>query len=179
MKALNNDAWYDRDTMQREDELRHNRIAEADQTPDGDLDNDDEPDTDIDDDDDVLETDYDNDVDDDLLDDDDEEQEDASAINSDFVNDADPDNMPEKQEGENEIPEQGESDNEKLEYPHETEVEQQDKGNDASYSEQNDVTPPRTHEFPSEGNAKTDFASRNHGRSTGRMLGHEPGTEGI
>ena len=25
----------------------------------------------------------------------------------------------------------------------------------------------------------TDFASRNQGRTTGRMVGHEPGTEGI
>lgn len=178
MKAFNNDSWYDRDNMTREDELGHNKIAEADQTPDDDLDNDDELDTDIDDDDDELDTDYDSEVDDDLLDDD-ESQEDATAIDSDFVNDADPDNLPEKQEGENEIPEQGESDNEKLGYPHETEVEQQDQGNDASYSEQNDVTPPRTHEFPSEGNASTDFASRDQGRTTGRMIGHEPGTEGI
>lgn len=179
MEALNNDSWYDRDTMIREDELGHNRIAEADSTPDDDFADDDELDTDIDAEDDELETDYDSEADDDLLDDEDEEQEDASASNSDFVNDADPDNLPEKQEGGNEIPEQGESDNEKLGYPHETEVEQQDQGNDASYSEQTDVTPPRTHEFPAEGNAKTDFASRNHGRSTGRMVGHEPGTEGI
>lgn len=178
MKALNNDSWYDQDTMIREDELGHNRIAEANSTPDDDLADDDELDEDTnDDDDDDLETDYDSEADGDLLDD--ESQEDASAMNSDFVNDADPDNLPEKQEGESEIPEQGESDNEKLGYPHETEVEQQDKGNDASYSEQTDVTPPRTHEFPSEGNAQTDFASRNHGRSTGRMVGHEPGTEGI
>jgi hypothetical protein len=142
MKALNNDSWYDRDTMIKEDELGYNRIAEAEQTPDDDFGDDDDLDADLDDD--ELETDYDSEADDDLLDDD-EEQEDATAMNSDFVNDADPDNLPEKQE-ENEIPEQGESDNEKLGYPHETEVEQQDKGNDASYSEQNDVTPPRTHE---------------------------------
>ncbi|MDB5061030.1 MAG: hypothetical protein JWP67_873, partial [Mucilaginibacter sp.] len=53
-------------------------------------------------------------------------------------------------------------------------------GADTSYSEQNDVTPPNPHEFPSVGAAtKTDFASRPQGRTTGRMVGHEPGTEGI
>lgn len=177
MIALNNNAWYDQDTQTREDELGHNRIAGANQSPDDDFeDNDLDTDTDEQDD---LDSDYDTEADDDLLDEDEEDEDEASATNTDFINDADPDNLPEKQEGENEIPEQGESDNEKLGYPHETEVEQQDKGNDASYSEQNDVTPPRTHEFPAEGNAKTDFASRNTGRTTGRMVGHEPGTEGI
>jgi hypothetical protein len=79
----------------------------------------------------------------------------------------------------NEMPEKQESENERLEYPHETEFRQQDKGNDTQYGEQGDVTPPAPHEFPSVGNAKTDFASRPHGRTTGRMVGHEPGTEGI
>jgi hypothetical protein len=62
-------------------------------------------------------------------------------------------------------------------YPHVAEQEQQQSGNDASYSEQNDVTPPVQHEFPSVGNATTDFKPSNHGRTTGRMVGHEPGTE--
>jgi hypothetical protein len=79
----------------------------------------------------------------------------------------------------NEIPEKQESENERLEYPHETEFRQQDKGNDTRYGEQGDVTPPAPHEFPSVGNAKTDFAARRQGRTTGRMVGHEPGTEGI
>ena len=79
----------------------------------------------------------------------------------------------------NEIPEKEESEHERLEYPNETEVRQQDKGNDVRYGETGDVTPPRPHEFPSFGNAKTDFAARPQGRTTGRMVGHEPGTEGI
>jgi len=62
-------------------------------------------------------------------------------------------------------------------YPHESELQQQQSGNDASYSEQIDVTPPKQHEFPSVGNATTDFKPSNHGRTTGRMVGHEPGTE--
>ena len=62
--------------------------------------------------------------------------------------------------------------------PHGFEQEQQS-NTDISYSEQVDVTPPQHHEFPSTGNAKTDFVSRKQGRTTGRMLGHEPGTEGI
>jgi hypothetical protein len=78
----------------------------------------------------------------------------------------------------NEIPEKRESEQEQSGYPHETEQEQQQGGNDTSYSEQIDVTPPRPHEFPSVGNAKVDFVSRKQGRTTGRMVGHEPGTEG-
>jgi hypothetical protein len=79
----------------------------------------------------------------------------------------------------NEMPEKEESEKEQVIYPHETEFSQQDKGNDTRYGEQGDVTPPRPHEFPSVGNAKTDFAARKQGRVTGTMLGHEPGTEGI
>jgi hypothetical protein len=77
----------------------------------------------------------------------------------------------------NEIPEKKESEQEKSGYPHEVEQEQQQGGNDASYSEQTDVTPPNHKEFPSVGNPETDFKPSNHGRSTGRMIGHEPGTE--
>jgi hypothetical protein len=77
----------------------------------------------------------------------------------------------------NEIPEKRESEHEKSGYPHQTEQEQQQQGSDASYSEQSDVTPPDQHEFPSVGNATTDFKPSNHGRTTGRMVGHEPGTE--
>jgi hypothetical protein len=77
----------------------------------------------------------------------------------------------------NEIPEKRESEQERSGYPHEREQEQQQGGNDASYSEQTDVTPPAPHEFPSVGNATTDFRPSNHGRTTGRMVGHEPGTE--
>jgi hypothetical protein len=79
----------------------------------------------------------------------------------------------------NEVPEKRESEHENLEYPHERELNTQPGGNDASYSEQIDVTPPRPHEFPSVGRAKTDFVARKLGRRTGRMIGHEPGTEGI
>ena len=88
--------------------------------------------------------------------------------------------QPEKKQGRpNEIPEKRESEHESLGYPHQVEQEQQQSGSDASYSEQTDVTPPRHHEFPSYGIAKTDFVSRKQGRTTGRMIGHEPGTEGI
>ena len=79
-----------------------------------------------------------------------------------------------------ETPEEHESDNEGTGYSTQTEINQPQEGADTSYSEQNDVTPPNPHEFPSVGAAtKTDFASRPQGRTTGRMLGHEPGTEGI
>jgi hypothetical protein len=80
----------------------------------------------------------------------------------------------------NETPEESQSDKEGTGYRQQNEQEQQQQGADTSYSEQNDVTPPSKHEFPSTGAAtKTDFTSRNQGRTTGRMLGHEPGTEGI
>jgi hypothetical protein len=64
-------------------------------------------------------------------------------------------------------------------YPQESETAPQREGSDASYTERNDVTPPNKKEFPSVGPAKTDFESRKLGRTTGRMIGHEPGTESI
>jgi hypothetical protein len=79
----------------------------------------------------------------------------------------------------NETPEERQSEQEGTGYRQQNEQEQQQDGNDASYSEQNDVTPPNQHEFPSEGPARADFETRNQGRTTGRMVGHEPGTEGI
>jgi hypothetical protein len=63
-------------------------------------------------------------------------------------------------------------------YPHESEANPQREGADATYTERNDVTPPNKKEFPSVGPAKTDFESRKQGRTTGRMVGHEPGIEG-
>ena len=62
---------------------------------------------------------------------------------------------------------------------HETEAIVPREGADATFTERNDVTPPNRKEFPSVGNVKTDFESRPQGRTTGRMIGHEPGTEGI
>jgi len=70
------------------------------------------------------------------------------------------------------------SDQEEL-YPKSEELNEQDKAEEPSFSEGTDVTPPNVKEFPSVGHAKTDFESRNQGRTTGRMVGHEPGTEGI
>jgi hypothetical protein len=57
----------------------------------------------------------------------------------------------------------------------ELQQEQHQSGNDGSYSENLDVTPPIPHEFPSFGIAETDFQPSNHGRRTGRMIDHEPG----
>ena len=64
-------------------------------------------------------------------------------------------------------------------YPSEAETADQREGVDVTFTERNDVTPPNRKEFPSVGAAKTDFASRPQGRTIGRMIGHEPGTEGI
>jgi len=84
-----------------------------------------------------------------------------------------------REERPDELPFKHESETDPSEHPHETEFEQQDKGNNPANSGQGDVTTPAPHEFPSYGNAKTDFASRRQGRTTGRMVSHEPGTEGI
>lgn len=91
----------------------------------------------------------------------------------------DPNQYPEKKQTGEEMPERQQADKERQGYSSQQEMQQQDNGNDASYSEQNDVNPPRNPEFPSEGRAQTDFTPGNHGRTTGRMVGHEPGTEGI
>jgi len=98
-----------------------------------------------------------------------------------FRSETNPNEIPEQeqQQNANETPEREQADNERSGYTQQQEVQQQDNGGDASYSEQTDVTPPRQHEFPSEGRATTDFTPSNHGRTTGRMVGHEPGTEGI
>ena len=68
--------------------------------------------------------------------------------------------------------------NQEVNSPHESEANPQREGADATYTERNDVTPPNKKEFPSVGAAKTDFESRPQGRTTGRMIGHEPGIEG-
>ncbi|NOW93923.1 hypothetical protein [Mucilaginibacter sp. SG564] len=122
--------------------------------------------------------------------DDDELKEDEDAYTNDLkptfnqqdLNDEDdeyerPDEVPE--EDDDEIPDEGQTKKEGSGYHSQQEVDQPQRGADTSYSEKNDVTPPNKKEFPSEGPAKTDFVSRPHGRTTGRMIGHEPGTEGI
>jgi hypothetical protein len=68
---------------------------------------------------------------------------------------------------------------EELLYPHESETSPQREGTDNTFTARTDVTPPNKKEFPSVGPAKTDFESRRQGRTTGRMIGHEPGTESI
>ncbi|NHA02994.1 hypothetical protein G7092_04270 [Mucilaginibacter sp. HC2] len=122
---------------------------------------------------------------------DDELKEDEDAYTNDLkptfnqkdLNDEDeeydrPDEVPEEDD-DNELPEEGQIKKEGSGYHSQPEVDQPMRGADTSYSEKNDVTPPNKKEFPSEGPAKTDFESRPQGRTTGRMIGHEPGTEGI
>jgi hypothetical protein len=78
-----------------------------------------------------------------------------------------------------ERPRRHQSEQEGSGYAPQREQQQHNTGNDASYSEQNDVTPPNQKEFPVQGPGKTDFESRQQGRTTGRMVGHEPGTESL
>ena len=75
-----------------------------------------------------------------------------------------------------ETPERRQSEQEGSGYAPQREQQQNSQGNDATFHEQNDVTPPNQREFPSEGPAKGDFVTRPNGRTTGRMVGHEPGT---
>ncbi len=81
-------------------------------------------------------------------------------------------NMPNENPGER-------TSKEEILYPRESEAAPQREGADASFTGRNDVTPPDKKEFPSVGPAKTDFEARKLGRTTGRMIGHEPGTESI
>ena len=78
-----------------------------------------------------------------------------------------------------ETPERRQSEQEGSGYTPQREQQQHNSGNDASFSEQTDVTPPNQKEFPAEGPARGDFSPQHHNRSTGRMVGHEPGTENI
>jgi hypothetical protein len=78
-----------------------------------------------------------------------------------------------------ETPEKHQSEQEGSGYAPQREQQQHNRGNDASYSEQNDVTPPNHKEFPVKGPGKADFESRPQARRTARMVGHEPGTESI
>lgn len=57
--------------------------------------------------------------------------------------------------------------------------EQEQVNSEPSFSEKVDVTPPTHKDFPVAGPGKADFESRPQGRRTARMVGHEPGTEGI
>ena len=57
----------------------------------------------------------------------------------------------------------------------ELQEEQHQSSNEGSYSEHLDVIPPKPHEFPTFGIAETDFQPSDHGRTTGRMIDHEPG----
>ena len=94
-------------------------------------------------------------------------------VNNNQQNNPGPGKMP------NENPGKTSNSKKELIYPNEAEANEQREGADATFTERNDVTPPNKKEFPSVGIAKTDFVSRPQGRTTGRMIGHEPGTEGI
>ncbi|WP_158826406.1 hypothetical protein [Mucilaginibacter lacusdianchii] len=187
MLAFNQEALStDEDVLTRRDELQHGRFSRAEavdpeddddlDNDDLDLDDDDLDDDDLDADDDIV-PDYDEDLDDEDLDED--EDEDYNRITGEAETSST--GIPESYDDDepNEIPEQGEADNEDLRYPSEDEVPPSRQDDEGSFSEQTDVTPPRPQEFPSVGRAETDFTSRDQGRTTGRMIGHEPGTEGI
>ncbi|RYD91365.1 MAG: hypothetical protein EOP54_22540, partial [Sphingobacteriales bacterium] len=78
----------------------------------------------------------------------------------------------------NEIPEKQESEQEGSGYTPSREYSQPQEGNDTSYHEQTGVTPPNQPEVPGTSPAEAYRTGDNHGRTTGRMVGHEPGIEG-
>lgn len=80
-----------------------------------------------------------------------------------------------KKDESKEIPKKNEPEHKRSDAVDELELEQHQSSSDGSYSENLDVTPPKPHEFPSIGIAETDFVTRDHGRTTGRMIDHEPG----
>ncbi len=177
MAAFNDTILNEKDNQYRTDEINYGRFQSV-ATPDPDdedLDDDKDVDTDVDLDEDDTEFD-DEDLDDVDLDDEELIDDRVAAVTSsdeDDIDEPEPDFHP------NETPEEEGASKEDVRYPDETPTRPDEAESDASYSEQNDVTPPTPHEFPSVGHAKTDFESRSHGRTTGRMVGHEPGTEGI
>ncbi|HVV53948.1 MAG TPA: hypothetical protein VHC47_01415 [Mucilaginibacter sp.] len=61
-------------------------------------------------------------------------------------------------------------------YPLQSEPDNVEETTTPSYSEEHDVNRPVEHEFPSFGNAETDFVrAERYGRRTHRLLDHEPG----
>jgi hypothetical protein len=189
MTTVSENAWNEQDDLRNSNYHSTDTVSGPSDAVDPDEDEDDLEDDDLDEDDlDYDDEDFDDDDldaedldDDDDLDADDDGYERVSGtptadLSSGVANSYDSDG----DDDENEIPEQQEADTEEQGYESGTEVEQQDRGDEGSFSEQTDVTPPTPHEFPSTGtHTETDFTSRSQGRTTGRMVGHEPGTEGI
>jgi hypothetical protein len=172
MVTINETPWDDREDLPGNNDLNSPRRAAdfGDEDDELGVDRDEIEEDNIDDDGpDSLLTDDDLDYEDEDITDDNDEDKDFEAHLAPESVDPDP----------NEIPEQEQSQQEGSGYTPNREYSQPQEGNDASYSEQNDVTPPNHKEFPSRGPGKADFESRAQGRTTGRMVGHEPGTEGI
>jgi len=177
MAAFDKESYKEREERYRTDEIDHGRFAAA-ATPD--------PDDDslIDDDDDLDDADLDDDttIGDDGFDDDDLEDEDLDdddLVDTNYSTITSEEGIESGSEDPDETPELEEADDENETGFDEGQTNPQEAETDGSYSEQIDVTPPTPHEFPSVGHAQTSFESRPHGRTTGRMVGHEPGTEGI
>lgn len=184
MAAFKDESLLERDDQYKTDEINYGRFTDV-ATPD--------PDDDLLDDDDDLDGD---DLDDDTLDDDtdfDDDDFDEADLDEDEDDLDDPiaegdidDDINENEDDEpnfspNETPEREEAENEDLRYPKEAETTPQTTSTEqeTSWSEQIDVNPPEQHGFPSEGPSKADFHTRSHGRTTGRIIGDDPGTEGI
>jgi hypothetical protein len=124
----------------------------------------------------------DDDLEDDDLDDDDEANFDAHQVKNDkfgsLASSAQNGGDPEPDE----IPEEHESDNE-LDYPDDDKLEQ-GTDDEVSYKENTEVESPNQTEAPDEkhstlGNLDSTFTDQSHGRSSGRMIDHEPGSHGV
>ncbi|RYE21962.1 MAG: hypothetical protein EOP51_14365 [Sphingobacteriales bacterium] len=176
MAAINEISWEDQDDQ--------NRPIGSENTADNNDDESEEEEVDYEDDgtddflnDDNLEPEYDNQLGDDIAFDKNYDESEGKGFDED--KDFEAHLAPESVDpNPNEIPEKQESEQEGSGYTPSREYSQPQEGNDASYSEQTGVTPPNQKEFPATGPAKADFEARAQGRTTGRMIGHEPGTEG-
>lgn len=181
MAAFKDESLLERDNQYNTDEINYGRFTDV-ATPDPDddlIDDDDDLDSDLDDDTLDDDTDFDDDDFDEAdLDEEDDDLEDPIAESDGDIDD-DINENPEPNFSPDETPEREEAEGEDARYPDEGETRPDQNESGTNWSEQVDVTPPRPHEFPGEGNTKANFESRPHGRTTGRMISDDPGTEGI
>jgi hypothetical protein len=119
------------------------------------------------------------DLDEDDLEDNDEANFELHQVKNDQFGSLDRSIKNEAEPDPNEIPEEGESGNEELDYPDNDNMEQA-KDDEVNYKEPNEVSQPNTTEAPEKkaatlGDLDSTFTDDSHGRTTGRTIDHEPG----
>lgn len=179
MAAINEFSFDDRDDQQEYDELDNTGAAGGSGDEDDFRPEDDEEEDETDDflNDDNLDPAYDNQLGDDIAFDRNYDESEGNGYDED--KDFEAHLAPEMVDPDpNEIPEKQESEQEGSGYEPRREYNEPQEGNDTSYQEQPGVTPPSRPEVPGTSPAEAYRSDNSHGRTTGRMVGHEPGTEG-